>query len=86
MDNKAIDRPFDEEILKQATSMAQDYHIVLEGDQKSGFVGTWCEYPSIIGDGETKEECIESTREAITVALAYLLETGQELPKVNEEL
>ncbi len=43
------------EILQKAKELSKDYHIVLEGDQKSGFIGTCVEIPTFIGIGDTKE-------------------------------
>ena len=37
------------------------------------------------GDGKTANQCIENTREALTAAVAYLLEEGQRPPQPASE-
>lgn len=56
--------------------MASEYQIIVqcEGDE---WFGRGLELPNVFGDGATAEACIDSTREALAVTVAYLLEAGK---------
>jgi predicted RNase H-like HicB family nuclease len=38
------------------------------------------ELPTVFGDGDSAEKCIENTREALAVAVAYLMEENKKPP------
>jgi predicted RNase H-like HicB family nuclease len=42
--------------------------------------GRGLELPHVFGDGPTPDKCVAATREALTAAVAYLLEQGQKAP------
>jgi predicted RNase H-like HicB family nuclease len=77
--SKAIDRPFDPKFLKQATTMASRYQVVLQFEEGEYF-GRSLEMPLVMGDGKTADECVASVREALAVTIAYMLEEGQTPP------
>ncbi|MEN6450193.1 MAG: hypothetical protein ABFC96_06865 [Thermoguttaceae bacterium] len=76
---KAIDRPFDPAILAKAAKIAGQYQVIVacEGGH---WYGRGLELPGIHGDGKTVSRCVENTREALTAAVAYLIEEGQKPP------
>jgi predicted RNase H-like HicB family nuclease len=76
---KPIDRPFARKILAQARETAAAYQIVVQYEDGEWF-GRGLEMPNVFGDGPTAEACVENTREALTAAVAYLLETKQRVP------
>ena len=78
MDHKAISKPFDADILAAATERAKNYVIVVEPSEELGFVGHGMKFPTVFGDGKTEEECRDSVREAITGAIAAMIEMGRE--------
>jgi predicted RNase H-like HicB family nuclease len=59
--------------------MVSDYQIIVECEDGHWY-GRGLELPHVYGDGETAEQCIDSTREALAAAVAYLLEAGQVPP------
>jgi predicted RNase H-like HicB family nuclease len=83
-DSKAIDRPFDVRLLKQAQETAQRYQVVLQMEEGEYF-GHCLELPLVMGDGKTPDACVKDVREALTVTLAYMLEQGQRLPAPASE-
>jgi predicted RNase H-like HicB family nuclease len=70
---KTINRPIDRGIRNRAAEMAAKYQIILEFSDGE-YIGRGLEMPYVMGDGKTPDECVTSTREALTVAVACLLE------------
>lgn len=81
----ALDRPFDPPIVQEAARIAQKYRIILEQDEDCGYIGSSLEMPNVYGDGRTADRCVNNLREALTVAVAYLLESGQAPPAPADE-
>src|SRR5258706_5141953 len=75
----AIDRPFDPLILRRARSIAASYHIILHSEN-GDYYGRALEMPHVMNDGKTPDECVANTRDILTTAIAYMLETGQTPP------
>lgn len=76
---KAVDRPFDPEVLAKAKRAAAQYQVIVSFEDGQWF-GRGLELPNVCGDGKTVSRCVENTREALTGAVAYLLEAGQKPP------
>ena len=85
--SKDIFKPFDKELFKKASILAKEYHISTEKYEGLYFVGHCVEMPMILFDGKTEEKCRESGVETITVAIATMLEMGNEkhIPKPNKK-
>ena len=81
---KALDRPFDAETLAEAAKIAERYQVILACEDGHWY-GRGLELPNVHGDGKTANQCIEDTREALTGAVAYLLEEGQRPPSPAQE-
>lgn len=77
---KRIDRPFDASVLRQARDIVAEYRLILEQNDELGFIGSAVEMPTVFADGRTPDGCVNSTREALAVAVATLLESGQRPP------
>jgi predicted RNase H-like HicB family nuclease len=76
---KAIDRPFDPEVLRRARKIADSYNIVVQ--HKDGeYYGRGVELPYVMNDGKTWDECIAATRDALTTGVAFMLENGEVPP------
>jgi len=76
---KAVDRPFSAEILGKAKQLAAQYQVILTCEEGHWY-GRGLEMPHVFGDGKTAGQCVENVREALTGAVAYLLEEGQHAP------
>jgi len=76
---KALDRPFAKSIIAKAGRMAEQYQIVLARED-GGWYGRGLEMPSVFGGGATADECVADTQEALTAAVATMLEAGQTPP------
>jgi predicted RNase H-like HicB family nuclease len=76
---KAIDRPFDAEIIAKAKKIVEQYQVILACEEGHWY-GRGLELPHIHGDGKTVNQCIEDTREAFLGCVAYMLEEGQRPP------
>jgi predicted RNase H-like HicB family nuclease len=77
---EALDRPFDPAIERRARQTARRYRLILEPDAEVGFIGRGLEMPTVFADGATAETCVEATREALTAAVATMLEVGLRPP------
>lgn len=67
---------FAPELWKAARKKAGEYQIVLTHEAGEWF-GRGLELPHVLGDGATPDGCVAATREALTAAVAYLLERGR---------
>jgi len=57
-----------------------DYRIILEPDEKLGYVGSAIEMPTVFANGGTPDACVKAVREALAVAVATMLELGKRPP------
>ena len=73
-------RPFDPAVLRHARKIAEQYRIVLEVNEELGYIGSSIELPSVFADGKSPDECVSAAREALSIAVATMLEQGQEPP------
>jgi len=71
---------FDPAVLKRAGNIAAGYRLVLEPNDELGYIGSSVEIPTVFADGKTPDECVRATGEALTVAVATMLESGQRPP------
>ena len=62
----------------------REYTIIAHRDDDGGY---WTEVPALPGvgsHGDTLDEAIENTKEAIALMLEYLAEKGQPIPEPKE--
>src|ERR1700742_4549177 len=81
---KAIDRPFEPGVLHCAGKIAKAYQIIIQFEDGE-YYGRGLEMPLVMGDGKTPDECVRATREALTVAVATILEAGDTAPAPASE-
>jgi predicted RNase H-like HicB family nuclease len=74
-------RAFKASVLRKAKKIAADYRIVLERDERLGFIGSSVEIPTVFADAKTPEKCYKATQEALMVAVATMIECGQRPPQ-----
>jgi predicted RNase H-like HicB family nuclease len=55
--------------------------MTLERNERLGFVGSSVELPTVFADAKTPEECYKAVQEALTVAVATMIECGQTPPQ-----
>jgi len=72
---------FKASVLCKAKKMAADYRIVLEKNERLGFIGSSVELPTVFADAKTPDKCYRATREALMVAVATMIECGQRPPQ-----
>ena len=77
--SKAVRRPFDPEILRRAGKIAQEYQIIIHFEDGE-YYGRGLELPSVMNNGKTPDECVSATRDALTTAVAFMLESGEVPP------
>jgi predicted RNase H-like HicB family nuclease len=80
-----LDRPFDPVILKRARKLAEKYRIVLEADADGGYLASALELPNVLSDGANPNAAVAAARDALTAAVAYLIESGQTPPLPADE-
>ena len=85
VDTEALDRPFDPAILKRARELADKYRIVLETDPHVGYLASALELPNVLADGANPNAAVAAARDALTSAVAYLIESGQTPPLPADE-
>ena len=76
---KAIDRPFDPDILRRAREIAEAYQYIVhfnDGD----FFARPLELSGTMNDGKTRDEAIANGIDIATTVVAYMLEEGQVPP------
>ncbi len=78
---KAIDAPFDPKLWKQAAEIASTYRLIIEKEPEvGGYLGRSVEMPMVMADGPTIAKCAAETLEAMTLAVASMLEDGERPP------
>ncbi len=77
--DSAVDRPFDRKVLARARALAERYEIVLAFEDGEWY-GHGLEMPTVFGEGRTPDRCVEHTREALTAAIATMLEADESPP------
>ena len=77
--SEKIDRPFDKAILRRARAIADRYQIILQFEDGL-YYGRGLELPTAMNHGRTPDECVKATRDILTTAVAYLIESGQTPP------
>jgi len=77
---RAIDRPFEAGLLRQAEKIAGAYRFVLERHDDVGFIGSSVEMPTVFADGPTPDACVAAVHTALGYAVATMLEQGQSPP------
>ena len=73
---EARDRSFEPAVLEQATGLAAQYTIQLRPDH-GGFAGTVAAFPAVMGHGASRSAAVDTTRDLLKWAIAYLIETGR---------
>jgi predicted RNase H-like HicB family nuclease len=79
--SKAINKPFKESIVRKAKKIVADYRIILERNERLGFMGSSVEIPTVFTDAKTPEQCYKATQDALMVAVATMIECGQRPPQ-----
>lgn len=82
---ETLTKPFDKSTLNKAKKIANSYSIVLNPSSRLGFIGTSIELPTVFADSKTMEQCCKNTREALTIAVATIIECGQRPPSTASE-
>jgi predicted RNase H-like HicB family nuclease len=73
--------PFRPPILQKAREIAHDYKLTMEKSERLGYIGSSVEIPTVFADGDTPDKCYQATQEALSVAVAAMLEAGQTPPQ-----
>jgi len=72
---------FKASVLRKAKKIAADYRITLERNERLGFIGSSVELPTVFADAKTPDRCYKATQEALMVAVATMIESGQRPPQ-----
>ncbi len=67
--------------MRKAGKIVADYRIILERNERLGFIGSSVELPTVFVDAKTPEQCYRATQEALMVAVATMIECGQRPPQ-----
>ena len=77
---KTLERPFEPAVWKRAIKLVADYRLILEPNREAGYIGSAIEFPTVLADGRTADECVDSTRQALAIAVATMIESGRRPP------
>lgn len=76
----APSRPFSAGLWRKSKQVAHRYRVIIEPDDRGVFYGRALEIPTVFARGDSPEECLRETLEALTLAVATLLESGRKPP------
>jgi predicted RNase H-like HicB family nuclease len=79
-----INRPFDAALLRRAREIISGYQIILHFEDGL-YYGRGLELPTAMNHGKTPDACVRATRDILTTAVAYMLESGQTPPAPASE-
>lgn len=79
--SKGFKQPFKESVMRKAKKIASDYRIILERNERLGFIGSSVEIPTVFADAKTPEKCYRAAEDAMMVAVATMIECGQRPPQ-----
>lgn len=79
--SKRLKQPLKESVLRKAKKIAADYRIILERNERLGFIGSSVELPTVFADAKTPDKCYKATQEALMVAVATMIQCGQRPPQ-----
>lgn len=77
--DKVLDKPFARKVITKARVLARQYQIILDPEDGEWY-GRGLELPNVFGQGRTEHQCVINTREALTAAVATMIEVGQTPP------
>ena len=77
--SKKADRPFEKAVWDRARGIAQQYRIILEREP-GGFLARAIEMPNVMVHGSTPNQCEQKARDALSVAVATMMEQGRTPP------
>ena len=78
---KKVSDPFRPTILQKAREIVRHYKLIIEKSDHLGYLGSSVEMPTVLADGATPDQCYRATQEALSVAVATMLEAGQTPPQ-----
>lgn len=70
--------------MAEAERLAAQYQVIV-AEHDGQWFGRGLELPHVMADGPTPAQCIEATREALAVAIGYLLDQGRRPPSPARE-
>ena len=73
--------PFKKSVFDKARTIVDNYRITIEKNNRLGFIGSSLELPTVFADAKTLQKCFHVTQEALAVAVATLIESGQKPPE-----
>lgn len=76
-----LGKAFDKTVLANAKEITDGYHIIVEKDDKLGYIASSVELPTVFADGKKEIECFRAIREALMGAVATMIEGGRKPPQ-----
>jgi predicted RNase H-like HicB family nuclease len=75
-----LSRAIDAKVMARSKKVAAGYTVIIEPHGRLGFVANCVEMPNVFTHGETETKCIKTAREALAIAVAVMLEHGDNPP------
>lgn len=83
--NRAKDRAFAADIVKEAASLTPRYQVIVRWDTDDEcYTGRCAELPTAVGFGDTEAECLVEVRGNIDALVRHMIETGERPPLADE--
>ena len=76
-----LESAFGADTLVIAREIVAGYHITTERSDRPGFIGSSIELPTVFAEASTPSECYNAAEEALTGAVATMIECGQKPPQ-----
>lgn len=75
------------DVQARAGEIVATYRLSLVPEpQGGGFVGSSLDLPTILGHGQTAEECLADTRRALLAAVVHMIEQGDRPPERSHRI
>ncbi len=82
--SKKLNKDFGKKTLETARKFAEKYEVIIIFEDGE-YYGKGLEMPMVFGDGKTPNQCVKNLRDALTYAVAHLIETGKPVPAPASE-
>jgi predicted RNase H-like HicB family nuclease len=76
-----LEEAFDKTTLSNARKITGGYRVIIEENDKLGYIGSAVELPTVFADGKTPADCYQAVQEALTGAVATMIKSGRKPPQ-----
>ena len=78
---KNLEEAFDKAFLVEAREIVAGYRIIIDRNDKLGYIASSVELPTIFADSKSRAQCLMAVEEALIGAVATMIECGRKPPQ-----